>query len=140
MTAAESETSQEIEYPDEVSRAHARANRHSGPWGPSEGTSGTILPTPDFEGENEPEPRLAKQPGLPTRTTEWLWQCHRGHQVVLWSKARAVQCDSGCGSRQWEVLLKQDPNESTRDWETRLAEAGRKPYEPRWDKQGRRIS
>ncbi len=133
IDARESQESEQLM--EDPSRTHARANRHSVVLSELEPMHPEVL----VDLEERLKPTLAKQPGLPTRTTEWLWSCHRGHQIVLWSKARAVQCDSGCESRQWEVLLKQDPNESTEGWESRLAEAGRKPYEPRWDEMGRRI-
>ncbi len=135
MTAAESETlSQEIEYPDE-SLAHTRGRTSVEPILGEEG--GLSHPVPVvFEERLKPRPT--------TRATEWVWACRSCESAIfLWSKARPVQCVSGCGSRAFRVLLKQYPNEATDAFLARFAGLevpGWTPYEPRWDEQGRRLA
>ncbi len=99
-----------------ASRAHTRADRHSGPRRPPR-TGTRIFP-------RGPQGRAAKQltPGPSRRATFWAWACRRcGELAILWSKAHPVKCVSSCNSFAWRVVKKQWPNESEEAFLERLA-------------------
>lgn len=113
-TNARERVSQEIEYPTEpLARTHGRTSIE-----PILGEeTGLSRPLP-VAFEERPKPRPT------TRATEWVWACRScGATVFLWSKARMVQCYSGCGSRAFRVVMKQYPNESGEAFLERFAES-----------------
>ena len=97
-------------------RAHARANRHSGPGRQGE-TATRIFP-------RGPTGRAANRlsPGPSRRATFWAWACRScGEIVMLWSRARPVKCVSECDSYAFRIVLKQYPNESEEAFLARFA-------------------